>query len=41
MQTVTSIDNGSHLGLLPYDNNGRKCELDEIDTSIVIFSPKP
>ena len=28
-------EQGSHWGLLPYDNNGWRCELDETNTSIM------
>ena len=33
-------EQGSHQGLLVYNNNGWKCELDGTDFSIVKFSSK-
>ena len=39
LQTTNSDKNeqGNHWGLLQYDNDGWKCELDETNTFIVMF----
>ena len=34
-------EQGSHWGILPYDNNGYKHEVNETSTSIVNFFSKP
>ena len=41
MQTLIKNEQGSHWGLLPYDDNGRKCESDETNTSLCQIFSKP